>query len=141
MSNVNHPKHYNDGKIECIEFIEDKNLGFHLGNAVKYIVRAGKKDPTKVIEDLEKAVWYLKRYIEIQKPNPRKPNDMNPEPKHMTDRDVNEVCLSCDRTFGTHRWSNDGWKCEHASENEFLPSGMHRPEHAETSLQDVGADR
>lgn len=61
---VNHPSHYTTGKIECIDFIEDKQLGFHLGNAVKYIVRAGKKDPSKTIEDLEKARWYLNRYIE-----------------------------------------------------------------------------
>lgn len=61
---VNHPSHYTTGKIECIDFIEDKQLGFHLGNAIKYIVRAGKKDPSKTIEDLEKARWYLNRYIE-----------------------------------------------------------------------------
>ena len=41
--NINHPKHYTDGKIEVIDFIEDKKLGFCLGNAVKYISRAGKK--------------------------------------------------------------------------------------------------
>ena len=52
---VNHPSHYTEGKIEVIDFIEDKHLGFHLGNAVKYIVRAGKKDPNKTIEDLKKA--------------------------------------------------------------------------------------
>lgn len=62
--NVNHPSHYNDGKIEVINYIEDKNLGFHLGNAVKYISRAGKKDPAKHIEDLEKARWYLDREIQ-----------------------------------------------------------------------------
>lgn len=50
---VNHPPHYTDGKIEVIGFIEDKNLGFHLGNAVKYIARAGKKDPEKTSEDFE----------------------------------------------------------------------------------------
>lgn len=61
---VNHPAHYTTGKIECIDFIEDKQLGFHLGNTVKYIVRAGKKDPAKTIEDLEKAAWYLNREIE-----------------------------------------------------------------------------
>lgn len=62
--NVNHPAHYTDGKIEVIDFIEDKRLGYHLGNAVKYISRAGKKDPEKTCEDLRKAVWYLNRYIE-----------------------------------------------------------------------------
>ena len=61
---VNHPSHYTDGKIEVIDFIEQKNLNFHRGNAVKYIARAGKKEPAKEIEDLEKAVWYLQREIE-----------------------------------------------------------------------------
>ena len=60
---VNHPSHYTDGKIEVIDFIEDKKLGFCLGNAVKYIARAGKKDPTKEIEDLKKAKWYVERRI------------------------------------------------------------------------------
>lgn len=62
--NVNHPKHYTFGNIEVIDFIEDKKLGFHLGNAVKYISRAGRKDPAKTIEDLKKAAWYLNRQIE-----------------------------------------------------------------------------
>ena len=62
---VNHPSYYNQGKIEVIDYIEDKNLGFHLGNAVKYISRAGHKDPTKTIEDLEKALWYIERYIQF----------------------------------------------------------------------------
>ena len=61
--NVNHPSHYNDGKIEVIDYIEDKNLGFHLGNVVKYVSRAGKKDKTKAVEDLKKARWYLEREI------------------------------------------------------------------------------
>lgn len=61
---VNHPSHYTDGKIEVIDFIEDKKLNFHLANAVKYISRAGKKDPSKEIEDLKKARWYLDRYIQ-----------------------------------------------------------------------------
>jgi len=60
---VNNPAHYTDGKIEVIDFIEDKKLGFCLGNTVKYISRAGKKDPAKTIEDLEKAKWYLEREI------------------------------------------------------------------------------
>lgn len=60
---VNRPAHYTDGKIEVIDFIQDKNLGFCLGNTVKYIARAGKKDPDKHIEDLKKARWYLDREI------------------------------------------------------------------------------
>ena len=60
---VNHPDHYTDGGIETIDFIESKKLPYHLGNAVKYISRAGKKDPEKTVEDLKKAVWYINRYI------------------------------------------------------------------------------
>ena len=60
---VNHPSHYTDGKIEVIDFIEDKGLNFHRGNAVKYIARAGKKNPEKEIEDLKKARWYIEREI------------------------------------------------------------------------------
>ena len=63
MDMINHPKHYTDGKIEVIDFIEDKGLNFHKGNCIKYIARAGKKDPSKEIEDLEKALWYLQREI------------------------------------------------------------------------------
>ena len=60
---VNHPAHYTDGKIEVIEYIEDKKLGYCLGNAIKYISRAGKKDKSKEIEDLKKAAWYIARRI------------------------------------------------------------------------------
>ena len=60
---VNSPSHYADGKIEVIDFIEDKKLGFCLGNVVKYVARAGKKDPEKEVEDLKKARWYLERRI------------------------------------------------------------------------------
>ena len=60
---VNQPSHYVDGNIEVIDFIEDKKLGFCLGNAIKYISRAGKKDPNKEVEDLKKANWYINRRI------------------------------------------------------------------------------
>lgn len=60
---VNHPSHYRTGGIEAIDVIEAWQLGFCLGNAVKYIARAGKKDPAKTVEDLEKARWYLDRHI------------------------------------------------------------------------------
>lgn len=62
--NVNRPAHYTDGGIETIDFIEAKGLDFCRGNAVKYISRAGKKDPAKEIEDLEKAKWYIDHEIE-----------------------------------------------------------------------------
>ena len=62
-NSVDHPSHYNDGSIEVIDYIEDKNLGFCLGNAIKYISRAGKKYKDKEVEDLEKAIWYINRRI------------------------------------------------------------------------------
>jgi len=58
---VNHPDHYNTGDFEVIDVIEDWNLTFCLGNAVKYIARAGHKNDRK--EDLEKALWYLQREL------------------------------------------------------------------------------
>lgn len=67
--NVNNPYHYTNSKIEVIDYIEDKKLGFCLGNAIKYISRAGKKYSNgktveeKEIEDLKKAIWYINRRI------------------------------------------------------------------------------
>ena len=58
---VNHPQHYQRGGIETIDVIEAWQLGFHLGNAVKYLSRAGHKDDA--IEDLLKARWYIEREI------------------------------------------------------------------------------
>lgn len=61
---INHPSHYTDGKFETIEAIESWRLGYHLGNAVKYISRAGKKSKDTELEDLRKACWYIKRYLD-----------------------------------------------------------------------------
>lgn len=58
---VNHPSHYTRGNIEVIDFIEDQQLPYHLGNVVKYVARAGYKGDK--VEDLKKAQWYLNRYI------------------------------------------------------------------------------
>jgi hypothetical protein len=67
MEQVNHPQHYqfgNDGTYEAIKVIDAWDLGFSLGNTVKYISRAGKKNKDKELEDLKKALWYLKHHIE-----------------------------------------------------------------------------
>ena len=62
---VNHPSHYGgkDNPYEVIKVIENWNLDFHLGNTVKYISRAGKKDTDKELQDLKKAMFYLERKI------------------------------------------------------------------------------
>jgi hypothetical protein len=66
---VDHPEHYGgkDNPYEAIKVIEAWNLGFNLGNLVKYVSRAGKKESSKELEDLEKAKWYLDREISRRK--------------------------------------------------------------------------
>jgi hypothetical protein len=62
------PAHYKTASgMEAIQVIEAFDLGFCLGNAVKYILRAGKKDPGRTVEDLEKAQWYIERRLGIEK--------------------------------------------------------------------------
>jgi hypothetical protein len=60
---VNHPSHYAVNGLECIDVIESLGLGFHLGNALKYLWRAGRKDKAKTVEDLKKARFYIDREI------------------------------------------------------------------------------
>ncbi len=68
---VNHPPHYGgeNNPYEAIKVIEAWELGFCLGNAVKYIARSGKKGDA--VQDLEKAVWYLSREIQNRKQFPK----------------------------------------------------------------------
>lgn len=79
---INHPEYYNKGDIEVLEFIEDQRMDFVKGSAIKYICRAGGKDPTKEVEDMGKAMFYVRRHIEHcnaekQKRKACKPNDMD----------------------------------------------------------------
>ena len=72
---INHPEHYTEGGIETIDFIEAKNLGFNLGNVVKYVARCGHKKSkglpvdAKALQDLKKAKWYLEREISLREAN------------------------------------------------------------------------
>ena len=59
---INHPSHYKGNNLEVIDIIEDYDLGFCLGNAIKYILRAAKKENRK--QDLMKALWYIEREID-----------------------------------------------------------------------------
>lgn len=64
--NVNHPNHYCEGrKYEPWDVIVDWQLDYLTGNAVKYLSRAGRKDPSKETEDLRKAVAYIEKRIEV----------------------------------------------------------------------------
>lgn len=66
MSDIDHPDHYGgkDNPHEAIKVIEAWGLGFKLGNAVKYLLRAGRKPGVSALEDLDKARWYLSRAAE-----------------------------------------------------------------------------
>lgn len=61
---VNHPAHYTFGKYEVLDVIDDWGLNYERSCVIKYVARAGKKNPEKEIEDLEKAEFYLRREIE-----------------------------------------------------------------------------
>ncbi len=119
MSAVEHPKHYGgeDNPYEAIKVIEAWDLGFHLGNVVKYIARAGKKDA--VLQELKKARWYLDRKISRWRRIPMAP-------------DINTRC-KCGHPNGEH-YSKSGWpacsQCEDC--REFKP--------AAEFYTDLGAD-
>jgi hypothetical protein len=89
---INHPQHYQGNKFEVIDIIEDYDLGFNLGNAVKYILRCEKKGNKK--QDLEKAIWYIQREIK---------NNENKCPvcgKRLENENM-QVCKECEKDI---RW-------------------------------------
>jgi len=68
LSEVDHPEHYNQGKIETIDFIEDRqHLGFGRLNAIKYIDRSGAKVGESKEQSIRKAIWYLERELGMHK--------------------------------------------------------------------------
>ena len=73
---VNHPKHYTShpSGVECIDVAE--HYGFSVGNAIKYLWRAGLKDDA--IQDLEKARWYINREIEKRKKESQSNDNRDP---------------------------------------------------------------
>jgi CO dehydrogenase/acetyl-CoA synthase alpha subunit len=74
--NINHPKHYNQYQgLEIIDLVEQMN--FNRGNAVKYIARAGFKNPETEIEDLKKALWYIEREISRLEQEVKYNNELN----------------------------------------------------------------
>ena len=89
-----HPAHYTFSAIEPIDVIESWQLGFHLGNVVKYIARAGRKGTR--VDDLKKARWYLDREIRRMEDEVIESDEDQPE---------SSVCPQCGGT-GTSRFSN-----------------------------------
>ena len=101
MSNVNHPQHYNShpSGVECIDIVEHFN--FRIGNAIKYLWRAGRKGSSPKIEDLKKAIFYIQREIEaaeaeVQPPLTYKmfgdPEEFNDRVRMQDDGSVAAVC-------------------------------------------------
>jgi hypothetical protein len=67
-SDAVNPSHYQAGQLQAIDVIDNWQLGFNLGNVVKYVLRAGKKDGADYRTDLEKALWYLQRELGKEPP-------------------------------------------------------------------------
>ena len=65
MSNSNHPRHFGDGKLHIEDVVDDWDLGFYDGNAIKCILRA--KFGDQEIQDIEKALEYLRRHLRVRK--------------------------------------------------------------------------
>ena len=105
--NVNHPSHYNEGKIECIEYIKakftDEELyGFCIGNAIKYITRAehkGKKE-----EDLRKAIWYIDYYLKNETVTVTIPisSNLNEIPCNDNESNLKEYSLAKEHVTAIH---------------------------------------
>ncbi len=74
-SKVDHPSHYNTGRVEVIDAIESWDLAFNDGNAVKYIARHKYKG--EPIQDIEKAIWYLERHLSNLKKESQTKGDTN----------------------------------------------------------------
>lgn len=81
MSDVYNPDYYRTGYIEVADFIEDKGFDFFLGNVIKYVSRAGKKEGNSAIMDLNKALWYLRREIAIL--SSREPREVREKKKEL----------------------------------------------------------
>jgi len=95
MDKINNPPHYTYSHIQPIDVIESWELGYCLGNVVKYVCRAGHKTDSR--EDLEKAIWYLKRELLKELPNTKK------RPLHTCDSCGSEFlskeCPMCNNSF------------------------------------------
>ncbi len=93
VEKINHPAYYqSESGLEAIDVIEAFNLPFHLGNVVKYILRAGKKEQYSEIEDLKKARWYLDREISNREaPSDIKQRLISQEPDVKRDVEIEHV--------------------------------------------------
>lgn len=114
---INHPEHYAEGFSNGSEVIDiTENLNFNRGNCVKYVARAGKKNPATEIEDLQKAQWYLERELE------RLGSVLLQRPGYIWE----------DNTAGLWRWNENSWEYLDADAGEWItvqgwPSSKYKP--------------
>ena len=83
----NSPSHYTRGNIEVWDFIRDQELNYHLGNAIKYICRAGFKDVLTKTEDLKKAIHYLENELQHTPSKPIPPRTSHGIPYPIWDQE------------------------------------------------------
>ena len=102
---INHPEHYQGKKFEVIDIIDDYNLSFSLGNVIKYVLRAGKKEDA--VEDLKKARWYLTREIDDLEDQIEQSTPVKEKPKayHVTD-EYSYKCLMEELEEQGFKWVN-----------------------------------
>jgi len=81
------PKHYTRGSIEVWDFIRDQDLNYHLGNAIKYICRAGHKSPWTKAEDLKKSIDYLENELQHTLQEHESPGTSNAIPNCLWDEE------------------------------------------------------
>ncbi len=103
MKDIYNPDYYRTGKIEVADYIEDKGFNFFLGNVVKYVSRAGKKEGNATIQDLKKAKWYLDREISRQE-------QLLETPKKLTAINGNDV---------TGTWLGETYTSSEGVETEY----------------------
>ena len=105
QDNVNHPSHYtaDPSGVECIQITRHRN--FNVGNAIKYLWRAGLKDEARTIEDLEKAMFYIKDEIGRLRGNTERPDEGDPGTGISVDFSGEEMvelgnaCIATGETF------------------------------------------
>lgn len=127
---VSHPDHYNIGKYEVIDIIEDQGWGegFNKGNAIKYIMRAKHKNPDKEIEDLEKARWYIDREIQRLQKIKKETMTINIEPSNCTVTSAtDEIKNYVENMFKKSPFNWGGWpsnedinRCLHTNDEEHI---------------------
>ena len=97
MASSDHgPSYYKRGSIQTWDFIRDQGLNFHLGNAIKYICRAGHKD--SAVDDLKKAIHYLQNELEFLSADVRCPGVPREfQPDEWSDSSVPNFAADIDR--------------------------------------------